>query len=64
VPRASLVRSSNGQMIAFEHTTAERFEARLVRAEPLDAERMLILDGLKPGKRVVVQGGELLNQIR
>jgi hypothetical protein len=51
-------------MIAFEHTTAERFEARLVRAEPLDAERMLILDGLKPGKRVVVQGGELLNQIR
>jgi hypothetical protein len=64
VPRASLVRSSNGQMTAFEHTTAERFEARLVRAEPLDAERMLILDGLKPGKRVVVQGGELLNQIR
>jgi membrane fusion protein, heavy metal efflux system len=64
VSRASIVRASNGQMIAFEHTTAERFEARLVRAEPLDAERMLILDGLQPGKRVVLQGAELLNQIR
>jgi hypothetical protein len=64
VPRASILRSANGQTIAFEHTTAERFEARLVRAEPLDAERMLVLDGLQPGKRVVVQGAELLNQIR
>ena len=64
VPRASVLRAANGQTIAFEHTTAERFEARLVRAEPLDAERMLVLDGLQPGKRVVVQGAELLNQIR
>jgi hypothetical protein len=64
VPRASILRAANGQMIAFEHTTAERFEARLVRAEPLDAERMLVLDGLQPGKRVVVQGAELLNQVR
>jgi hypothetical protein len=64
VPRASILRAANGQMIAFEHTTAERFEPRLVRVEPLDAERMLILDGLQPGKRIVVQGAELLNQIR
>jgi hypothetical protein len=64
VPRASILRAANGQMIAFEHTTPELFDARVVRAEPLDAERMLILDGLQPGKRVVVQGAELLNQVR
>lgn len=64
VPRASVLRSANGQMVLFEHTSAERFEPRIVRVEPLDAERVLVLDGLSPGKRVVVQGAELLNQIR
>lgn len=64
VPRASVLRSGNGQMVLFEHTSAERFEPRIVRVEPLDAERVLVLDGLSPGKRVVSQGAELLNQIR
>ena len=39
VPRASILRSANGQTILFEHTAAERFEPRIVRVEPLDAER-------------------------
>jgi hypothetical protein len=64
VPRAGLLRAANGQTIVFEHTGAERFEPRLARAEPLDAERVLVLDGLRAGARVVVQGAELLNQIR
>ena len=64
VPRTSILRAANGQTILFEHTTAERFEPRVVRVEPLDAERVLLLDGLQPGKRVVVHGAELLNQIR
>ena len=64
IPRAGVLRSSNGQTILFEHTSAERFEPRTVRVEPLDAERVLVLDGLAPGRRVVVQGAELLNQIR
>ena len=64
VPRASILRSGNGQTILFEHTAAERFEPRIVRVEPLDAERVVVLDGLAAGKRVVVQGAELLNQIR
>ena len=59
-----MLRSANGQTILFEHTTAERFEPRIVRVEPLDAERVLVLDGLAAGRRVVVQGAELLNQIR
>lgn len=64
VPRKSILRSANGQTIVFEHTAAERFEPRIVRVEPLDAENVLVLDGLVAGKRVVVQGAELLNQIR
>jgi RND family efflux transporter MFP subunit len=64
VPRTAVLRSANGQTILFEHTTAERFEPRTVRVEPLDADRVLVLDGFSAGKRVVVQGAELLNQIR
>lgn len=64
VPRASILRSANGQTILFEHTAGERFDVRIVRVEPLDAERVVVLDGLGAGKRVVVQGAELLNQIR
>ena len=64
VPRTAVLRSTNGQTIVFEHATAERFEPRIVRVEPLDAQRVLVLDGLAPGKRVVVQGAELLNQIK
>mgnify|MGYP001360952962 CR=1 FL=1 len=56
--------SGNGQTIVFEHTSAERFEPRSVRVEPLDAERVIVLDGLASAKRLVVQGAELLNQIR
>jgi len=64
VPRTAVLRAANGQTIVFEHTTAERFEPRIVRVEPLDAGRVIVLDGLAPAKRVVVQGAELLNQIR
>jgi RND family efflux transporter MFP subunit len=64
VPRTAVLRGANGQTVLFEHTAAERFEPRIVRVEPLDADRVLVLDGLDAGKRVVVQGAELLNQVR
>lgn len=64
VPRTAVVRAANGQDLVFEHTTAERFEPRPVRIEPLDAERVLIAAGIDPGKRVVIQGAELLDHVR
>jgi cobalt-zinc-cadmium efflux system membrane fusion protein len=64
VPRTSVLRGPNGQTVVYEHASAERFEAREVRIEPLDGERVLIAAGLEPDKRVVTQGAELLNQIR
>jgi membrane fusion protein, heavy metal efflux system len=64
LPRTSVVRAGNGQMIIYEHSTAERFVPREVRIEPLDGDRVLVVSGLDPSKRVVTQGVELLNQIR
>jgi membrane fusion protein, heavy metal efflux system len=64
IPRRSVLRSANGQTTVFEHTSAERFEPRAVRVELLDADTVVVLDGLPGGARVVTQGAELLNQIR
>ncbi len=63
-PRSAVIAGENGQSIVFEHVRAERFERREVRAIPLDSGRMLISAGLSPGRRIVVQGAELLNQVR
>ncbi|GJE15421.1 efflux RND transporter periplasmic adaptor subunit [Methylobacterium marchantiae] len=63
VPRSGILRAEGGSVV-YEHVGAERFVARQVRTDPLDAERTLIAGGLEPGRRVVVQGAELLDQIR
>jgi RND family efflux transporter MFP subunit len=64
VPRTSLVRGNAGQDAVYEHIAAERFQRVPVRIEPLDGERVLVSQGLTPGKRIVVQGAELLDNIR
>lgn len=64
LPRMSVVQGANGQNIVYEHTAPELFEPRAVRIEPLDAGRVLVVSGLAPGKRIVTQGAELLNQVR
>jgi hypothetical protein len=64
LPRASVVRGANGQNLVYEHASAERFEPRPVRVEPLDGERVLVAAGLSPKARVVTQGAELLEQVR
>ncbi|WP_028348880.1 HlyD family efflux transporter periplasmic adaptor subunit [Bradyrhizobium murdochi] len=64
VPRSSVVRGSNGQDFVYEHVAPERFVARSVRTEPLDGDRVLIVSGFSPGKRVVSQGADLLDHVR
>ena len=64
VARAAVVRNANGQDFVFEHTAPERFVARPVRTEALDGNRTLILAGIERGKRIVVQGTELLDHVR
>jgi cobalt-zinc-cadmium efflux system membrane fusion protein len=64
LPRAAVVRSTNGQDFVYEHVSAERFQPRPVRIEPLDGERVLIAAGITADKRIVVQGAELIDQVR
>ena len=64
LPRGSVVRGPSGGDVVYEHVGAERFTARPVRVEPLDAGRVLVSDGIGPGRRVVTEGAELLDQVR
>lgn len=64
LPRSALVRASNGQSVVWVHTAPERFEAKLVSVEPIDADRVGVTAGLEPDARVVMRGAELINQIR
>jgi RND family efflux transporter MFP subunit len=64
VPQAAVTQSAANESLVWVHTTAERFEARKVRVQPLDATRVVVTAGLQAGERVVVQGATLLAQIR
>lgn len=64
LPRAAVVRAANGEQVVWRHLEPETFAATPVRTEPLDAARVLVLAGLSPGERVVVQAANLLNQVR
>lgn len=64
VPRSAVVRAANGQDFVYEHVSAERFAPRAVRIEPIDGERVLIASGLEAGRRIVVNGAELIDHVR
>jgi len=64
VPRAALTRVGAGETAVWVHTEAERFVARRVRHQSLDANNVAISDGLREGDRVVIQGAGLLSQVR
>lgn len=63
LPRASVMRSEGGATV-YEHVAPERFEARPVRVDPLDAGHVIVSKGLSPGQRIVTQGAELIDQVR
>ena len=64
VSRSALTKSSSGETIVWVHTEAERFVARRVRQQSLDAGSVAIIDGLHDGDRVVTEGAGLLSQVR
>lgn len=64
LPRSAVVRGGNGETIVWLHAHPERFAPKPVHMEAFDAERVVIRAGLSEGERVVVQGSELINQIR
>jgi len=64
VPRAAVLTGENGLASVFVKTGPERFVARPVRTAPLDAERVVLLSGVRVGERVVTTGAGLLSQVR
>jgi cobalt-zinc-cadmium efflux system membrane fusion protein len=64
VPAASIVKNASNQDMVWVHTGAETFVPRTVRTMPLDGANVSVVDGLKPGERVVTQGAALVNQVR
>ena len=64
VPRAALTQAPNGQTVVFEHSEPEIFTPRPVRTEPLDAQNVRVVAGLKEGDKIVVRNAPLVNQVR
>lgn len=63
-PRTALTKVGAGETVVWVHTEAERFVARRIRHQSLDAANIAILDGLHDGDRVVTVGAGLLSQVR
>lgn len=64
LPRDAVVRAPNGLQVVFQHAEPERFTPKVVRVEPIDGERVVVLAGVEPGDKLVVQAAPLVNQVR
>ena len=64
LPDAAVVRGTNGLPRVWEKMSAEYFRPLPVRVAPLDGTHVLVLDGIEAGSRIVVEGAELINQVR
>lgn len=64
LPDAAVVRGPEGLPRVWVKVSAERFRPLPVRLAPLDGSSVLVLDGLEADSRVVVEGAELINQVR
>jgi len=64
VARQALTKVGTGETAVWVHAEAERFIARKVRVQSLDAANVAITEGLHDGDRVVTEGAGLLSQVR
>lgn len=64
LPAAALTKNASNENIVWVHTAAEQFAPRTVRAAPLDGARIAVSAGLKDGERVVIDGAQLIGQVR
>ena len=64
VPTGAVAKNASNQDMVWVHTSAEVFQPRPTRVVPLDGATVSVVDGLKPGDRVVTQGAALVNQVR
>jgi cobalt-zinc-cadmium efflux system membrane fusion protein len=64
IPRSAIAQAPNGQMVVFRHKDPETFEPKAIRFEPFDSATVLVLAGVERGDKIVVQGAQLINQVR
>ena len=64
VPRAAVVRNTSGQDVVWQHTYPESFVPVPVRTESVDAKSVLVSAGLAADTRIVIEGADLLNEVR
>jgi membrane fusion protein, heavy metal efflux system len=64
LPAQSLVRNPSNETIVWIKSGAERFIPQPVRYQHLDANNVVVTQGLSADNRVVVQGAALIAQIR
>jgi biotin carboxyl carrier protein len=64
LPAAAVVRSPNNEQVVWIKSGAERFVPQPVQVQPLDANTVLVTQGLTPDNRVLVQGAALVAQVR
>lgn len=64
VPVQSITKLGSGETAVWVHAEPERFVARKIRTQPLDAANIAVVDGLHDGDRVVTDGASLLSQVR
>jgi len=62
LPRAALYQAGASSNRVWVHSEPERFTARSIKIQPLDAERVMVVEGLSAADRVVVAGASLLSQ--
>lgn len=64
VPLRSLTKLASGEAAVWVHAEPERFVARKISTQPLDAAHVAVVEGLHDGERVVTEGASLLSQLR
>ncbi|MBC7833360.1 MAG: efflux RND transporter periplasmic adaptor subunit [Hyphomicrobium sp.] len=64
LPDAAVVRGPDGLPRVWVKVSAEHFRPVPIRLAPLDGTSVLVVAGLEAGSRVVVEGAELINQVR
>ena len=64
LPEGAIVRNTNGLAQTWVKVGAELFKAETVTTEPIGGGKVLVTAGLQEGSRVVINGAELVNQVR
>lgn len=64
VPSSSVVKNASNQNMVWVKKSPETFEPKVVVTEALNGAHVLVRQGLKHGDKVVIQGANLMNQIR